>query len=125
MPKTTYANQRHVIISQLPRDKDNVYAMFNVEALNLAMKNLKYNGFRMWVYFNKNQNGYSFDLSPAAAKKTSGIAESSFHAGVNELIEKQYLVPDEESTNNYIFYEVPFSMIQQILDMSPNFVGKV
>lgn len=112
MPKTTYANQRHVIISQLPRDKDNVYAMFNVEALNLAMKNLKYNGFRMWVYFNKNQNGYSFDLSPAAAKKASGIVESSFHAGVNELIEKQYLVPDEESTNNYIFYEVPLSMIQ-------------
>jgi hypothetical protein len=111
MPKTTYANQRHVIISQLPRDKDNIYAMFNVDALNLAMQNLKHNGLRMWLYLNKNQNGYGFGLSPAAAKKAFGIAESSYHAGVNELIEKQYLVPDEESTNTYIFYEVPLSMI--------------
>lgn len=111
MPKTTYANQRHVIISQLPRNKENVYAMFNVDALTLAMKDLKHNGLRMWLYLNKNQNGYGFDLSPAAAKKTFGIADSSFRAGIDELIEKQYLVPDENSSNTLIFYEIPLPMI--------------
>lgn len=107
MPKTTYANQRHVRIEQLPRSKDNVYAMMNVDALNEAMKNLKHAELRLWLYLNKNQNHYELDLSPAAVRKACGLPESSYHRAFEGLICAGYLVPDSNGTNTYVFYEAP------------------
>lgn len=105
MPKTNYAHQRHVKIEQLPRNKENLYAMMNVDALNEAMKNLKHAELRLWLYLNKNQNHYELDLSPAAVRKACGLPESSCHRAVEGLIKAGYLALDDGATNTYTFHE--------------------
>lgn len=105
MPKTNYAHQRHVKIEQLPRNKENLYAMMNVDALNEAMKNLKHAELRLWLYLNKNQNHYELDLSPAAVRKACGLPESSYHRAVEGLIKAGYLALDDGATNTYTFHE--------------------
>ena len=59
----------------------------------------------MWLYFNKNQEGYQFELSPKACLAW-GIKKDSYYSGIDELIQKGYLIPIYEGSNIYQFYEV-------------------
>lgn len=102
-------NQKVVEIGARPkRDKNNLYAMVNLDALKEAMKNLKGSSMKMWMYFNKNQNGYKFDLSRADCLEW-GIKKDSYYSAIADLIERGYLVPIREGSNHYMFYEVPLS----------------
>lgn len=60
----------------------------------------------MWLYLNKNQENYTFDLSRAACLEW-GIKKDSYYDGVRELVEKGYLVQAREGSNYYTFYESP------------------
>jgi hypothetical protein len=77
-----------------------------------AMKDLTPVEFQVWLYFAKNQQGYEFAVSPAAALKEAGIKRDSFQRAKRVLKEKGYLVQDETKGNNYyIFYEKPVDEI--------------
>ena len=70
------------------------------------MVNLKECALKLWLYFNKNQNNHSFELSQKACEAW-GIKKSSYYRAIEELIEKGYLQPINEDSNVYIFHEKP------------------
>ena len=101
----TVANQKTIKVQKEECSKSHLYAMYNLDALQAAMIDLKGESFKMWCYLGKNQNGYQFALSMVDAIKWGIGSKSSYNRAIAELKEKGYLV--ETSTNHYDFYEVP------------------
>ncbi len=98
-------NQRVIQIAQREkRDKKHLYAMYNQEALRQAMSILKGSGLKMWLYINKNQDGYRFELSRQACAEW-GIKKDSYYDGFNDLVNKGYLRLSQPGSNIYYFYE--------------------
>lgn len=111
-------NQKKVRIApRTPRDKDNLYAMMNIDALSAAVRMLKGSALKMWLYFNKNQDEYEFELSQKACSEW-GIKKDSYYDGIDELINKGYLVPTHWTSNVYLFYEIP-------TEQKPNTFGEI
>lgn len=105
---TTVPNQNVVEVQKEPCNKDNLYATINLDAMKLAMKDLTPVQFQVWLYFAKNQAGYVFAVSPAAALDEFGIKKDSFQKAVGVLREKGYLVNNPAKGKNYwIFHEKP------------------
>ena len=101
------ANQKTVGVNKEPCDKNNIYACINIEAINKAALDLnKASTFKLWMYFAKNQNNYTFELSAVAVQNFCNITEKTYREAVKELIAKRYLVQQGES-NHYDFYEIP------------------
>ena len=100
-------NQKVVQIGKrTARNGNNLYATMNLDALQQAMKTLKGSSLKMWLYFNKNQEHYAFELSRADCLEW-GIKKDSYYDGIEELIEKAYLVQSREGSNLYTFFELP------------------
>ena len=100
-------NQKIVQIGKRTvRDGKHLYATMNLDAMQQAMRTLKGSSLKMWLYLNKNQENYTFDLSRAACLEW-GIKKDSYYDGVRELVEKGYLVQSREGSNYYTFYESP------------------
>lgn len=98
-------NQKIIYGSILaPCDTENIYMKINQEAAFAAMGNLTYAGFKMWLYFSKNQSTHRFELSRTACQQYN-IDKNNYYRGVEELIQKRYLVA--ASDNGYYFYQVP------------------
>lgn len=107
----TVPNQKVINVNKQPADKDNIYAVINIEAMEKAAQDLESKaGFKLWCYFAKNQNGYQFALSSKAVENQMGIKIKAYNAAIAELIEKGYLVKSEG--NNYDFYELPQSQLE-------------
>jgi hypothetical protein len=70
------------------------------------MRDLKGAHLRLWLYFNKNQDGYKFELSQKACLEW-GIKKDSYYSGIEEFIKKGYLIPIHYGSNVYQFYEIP------------------
>ena len=99
------ANQKIVRISKrMPRDREHLYATMNLDALQFAMQELKGSSFKLWAYFNKNQDNYQFELSQKACEEW-GIKKDSYYSAVDELINKGFLVQDHYGSNMYWFHE--------------------
>lgn len=56
-------NQKIVTCYKEPCDKINIYMILNMKALEHAATDLSYGGFKLYIYFAKNQDGYCFALS--------------------------------------------------------------
>ena len=78
--------------------------MNNLDALRQAMNCLKGSGLKMWLYINKNQDGYRFELSRQACAEW-GIKKDSYYDGFNDLVNKGYLRLSHPGSNIYYFYE--------------------
>lgn len=103
----TVANQKTIAISKEACDnkcKENHYSKINLKALQDAIIDLDGNAFKLWVYFAKNQDGYTFALSPIDAIKWGIGSKKTYDRAVKKLIQEKYLV--ETSKNHYTFYEV-------------------
>lgn len=112
---TTVANQELAEIKKEPCDTDNIYAKINIEAMQMAMKDLTPVQFQVWLYFAKNQAGYVFAVSPAAALNEFGIKKQSFQEAKRVLKEKGYLVNNPSKGKNYfIFYEKPVDEVMYV-----------
>lgn len=100
----SYPNQKKIIISKMPCDGNNRYAVINQYAMQKAMRELTTMGsIKLWLYLAKNQPDYKFDLSCAECGKW-GLKPDAFHAAVNELINKGYLMCNK--SNEYVFVEI-------------------
>ena len=98
-------NQKIIQIARrTKRDKDNLFATTNLEALQQAMNLLKGSGLKMWLYLNKNQENYRFELSRQACADW-GIKKDSYYDGIRNLIDNGYLRPTHTGSNVYYFYE--------------------
>ena len=94
-----------------PCDKDNIYAVINIEALRHAMQDFSnLNGLKLWLYLSKNAKGYKhLELSSSECVNNWGLGSSQFKATKESLIEKGYLVPlrQEKKTGWYAFVQNP------------------
>ncbi len=96
-------NQKIVFVCKEICDREHVYTQINMDALKYAMEHLSNAQFKIWMYFAKNQHGYQFGLSPAAAAEF-GIAKSTLQETVRLFEEKGYL---EKDGDIYRFHEIP------------------
>ena len=109
------ANQDIVEVQKEKCDADNIYAMVNINAMKLAMKDLTPAQFEVWMYFAKNQAGYTFAVSPAAALDEFGIKKDTFQKAKQVLKEKGYLIENlAKGKNHWIFKEIPVEEIMYV-----------
>lgn len=98
-------NQKIVQLAhRTARDKNHLYAMMNIDALQAAMQILNGSGLKLWLYLNKNQNNYRMELSRVDCAKW-GIKKDSYYSAVDELIKKGFLVQDHNGSNVFWFHE--------------------
>lgn len=98
-------NQKIVKINKTPV-KGQLFAQFNLEAMQQAARDLDAGAFKLWCYFAKNMNDYEFALSSKDAEATMGIKIKQYNNAIAELIYKNYLVLSNPYTNQYIFYDI-------------------
>ena len=99
-------NQKMVRVNKEMCDKDHPYVMININAMSMAAKDLTPTQFQVWIYFAKNQKGYTFELSRAAVMDFCGIkSEKTYKDAIKTLVAKRYLV--KEYGYKYDFYEIP------------------
>lgn len=84
-------------------NKERLYAKIHLDTFQQAMKNLKSSDFKLWCYLVKNNPGYTFELSCAAAQKW-GIGKTAYYEAVQGLIEKGYLKQRDANSNLYDFF---------------------
>ena len=82
----TNPNQKTIRIEKEQCDKNNLYALYNLNALQSAMLDLKGETFKLWCYLNKNQNGYTLALSKVDALRWGIGSKSSYDRAIAELI---------------------------------------
>ena len=58
----------------------------------------------MWIYINKNQDGYQFELSRKACEEW-GIKKDSYYDGLRDLENNRYLRQAKPGSNIYHFFE--------------------
>lgn len=108
-------NQDIVEIQKEPCDRNHIYALVNHRAMCLAMKDLTPAQFEVWLYFAKNQAGYQFAVSPAAALDECGIKKDTFQTAKRVLKEKGYLIENPaKGKNHWIFKEIPVDDIMYV-----------
>ena len=100
-------NQRSIKTHKVKCDKDNIYTTINLEALHKAMSSLTPKAFELWIYLSKNQDEHFFWLSKVDFLSWSNVKSSSYYEAFNELKDNKYLIPKNEETNQFDFYEVP------------------
>lgn len=89
-------------------DKSHTYCLMHIDSLQAAMCNLKGETLKLWLYCNKNQDGYQFELSQKALQEW-GLKKDAYQTAKKKLVELGYLVPASEDSNILIFYESPLS----------------
>lgn len=99
-------NQRIISVKKAKADKNNLYAIFNLEALQRACNLLVSKaGFKLYVYCARHQNNFTFALSREDFMQYANVAETAYKTAVNELITYGYLV-ETETKGRYIFNEL-------------------
>lgn len=101
-------NQKIIEVNKQLSDKNHYYSIHNLNALDYAAINLQSTvGFKLYIYIAKNQDKYKFDLSNVLFCKWTGCGRTAYNSAVRELIDKGYLVEDNNKKNHFKFYEYP------------------
>ena len=103
------SNQKTVKTIKEPCNKQNYYTAINLQALQDAGAVLSGDGFKMWVYFSKNQDGYQQQLSSKHAQETFKLSKRRYDNAIKELIDLGFLVDvntdPQEVANLWEFHE--------------------
>ena len=89
-----------------PFDKNNIYALMHLDSLQEAMRNLRGESLKLWLYCNKNQDGFQFELSQKVLADW-GLKKDAYQSAKKKMQELGYLVPVSEGSNILVFYENP------------------
>lgn len=100
-------NQKIVKVNKAMTDNNNLYTKINLSALQKATNKLTSNyGLALQLYFAKNQNEYTQELSSADFCAYAGCSRNAYNTAVRELIDKKFLIEDCSKKNKYNFYEI-------------------
>ncbi len=103
----SYPNQK-IITTQKQKSEiggDVLYTTFLQSAGKYACEKLtKISSLKLWIYLEKNSDGYQFALSPKDCEAW-GISRDAYKAGVAELISKGFIRHQEG--NYYVFCDGP------------------
>ena len=99
----TVPNQRVVTVHREPAKID--FLGIKNENWMSAARDLGAHALKLYLYFASNANGYTLAMSPTAIRQAIGMARSTYHDQIDNLIAKGYLVPT--GANSFDFFEVP------------------
>ena len=103
-----FPNQKNVTVHRdLPKKGEGNFLQIKKENMFDAYKELDHNGytFALYIYLASNADDYTFNLSPRAVFIQMGMPETTVRDQIKKLIEKGYLVPKEEGSSRFDFYE--------------------
>ena len=110
----TVQNQKVVKVNKEKSDKEHLYTIISLDALQyVCLDELTPAAMKLWLYFMKNQNGYTMALSKVDAMKWGIGSKSSYDRAVKELKDKGYLIAAEG--NYWNFYDIPPEAKQTML----------
>lgn len=100
---TTYPYTKNIIISSDDDDDNpnNISITLNRDQIFSASRCLTPSGFKLYIYLILNESGTELALSRADVCDKMNMGSSSYTNAVNELLEKQYLIPI--GGNSFIF----------------------
>lgn len=101
-----YPNQRSLHVHK-EKDTDEVYARFNLESADTALKVLSPNAFKLWFYFAKNADKYEMQIYSVKVMADCGFKKNTYSKVWKELEFLGYIVKSENNGNHYDFYEKP------------------
>ena len=102
---TTVPHQRVISVNKSPTNKQHLYSVNNIAAMDEAAYTLQSKGgFKLYMYLAKNQDKYTFALSSNHFCMWSGLGIRAYNTAFQELQEKGYLIPTDQS-NHYTFYD--------------------
>lgn len=104
-----YPNQRSITIHK-PRSEPGEFTYINTSAALEAMANLSYSTYMLYSFFNLNADKFEYCPSPAYICEITALKRNTYYKAMDELKDKGYLVPHEESSTRFDFYERPISM---------------
>ena len=110
----TAPNQKVVRIEKHPVENNECYAKISIDAMMSAAKELDGNVFKLWCYFAKNKDIFTFALSNAAVLKDFGMSKDAYDRAIGKLIEKRYL--EQYDRQFYIFYEYPLKQNHKYIE---------
>ncbi len=85
------------------------------------MINIKGEALKLWLYIDKNQDNYKFDLSQKELEKW-GLKKDSYYAAVNKLVELGYL---EVKDNNKMLFHETLPTEKEVSENQNEFFGKI
>lgn len=101
-----YPNQRTITINKALCNRDNTYAVINLEALEEAMYRLQTKlGIKLYLYLVKNQDKYRFNMYSSDFCKLCRCSLSGYRSAFDELVSNGYLVLKLGTETMYNFYE--------------------
>lgn len=109
----TVPNQWVIKVVKDSIGEDTTYMRTKISSLEKSAKDLKAGAFKLWVYFSKNQDNYTFALSPTHIQESFGMNKKQYDNARQELIEKGYLI--RQRGNYYIFCETPIVIDEEEL----------
>ncbi len=83
--------------------------MIKKAPLYAAYKDLNATALVLYLYLAGNKDGFTLALSPQAIHAETGMPLSTCKDQIKKLIQKGYLVPRGENSNQYDFYETPLN----------------
>lgn len=96
----TYPYTKNIIISS-DDNLNNISITLNRDQIFAASRCLTPSGFKLYIYLVLNESGSELALSRADVCDKMSMGSSSYTNAVNELLEKQYLIP--LGGNKFIF----------------------
>lgn len=100
-----FPNQKKVIVNKAEANASNLYCILNLSCMYEAMRELKYNEFKIFMYLASNQDGFETGLSSVDIANKTGANQRKIQESINTLIEKGYLTLREGTTKTYDFNE--------------------
>ena len=102
---TSVPNQRQLTTHKDKANRQNIYTVTNIDSLSYAARVLTHSGLKLWLYLAKNQDKFTFWLSPIDVRACTGLSIASYRRAFSELKEKKFLVQSKK--NCFDFYETP------------------
>lgn len=103
-----FPNQRVVnTVKQNYTESKVIFYMGCLDNMCEAMAALSGNGFKLYMYFAKNANGYMETISPSHIAKITGLTRPTYYRAFDELVEHHYLCLHKDKSATYSFYEKP------------------
>ena len=100
------ANQRTITIKKELCDKEHLYTINNLEALEEALYRLQSKlGIKLYLYLAKNQDKYRFDFFSSDFCKLCRCSLTGYNSAFAELVNEGYLIQKEGTKTIYTFYE--------------------
>lgn len=102
-----FSNQKMVQIHKTKSDKNNLYAIVNIEALMKALNELSKNEMKIYLSMLANANGYAFAYSPEDISQKTGANKRDLQRCFNTLTDKNYFIQSKNNKKLYHFFENP------------------